>query len=135
MSKREKPVYGFVRKGNPLVPAMEFDMAALDGVAQGELVNIEIKQFRNTSRLRAYFAILREVINACDLPYTKEKLHEILKLQNGVIDPVTLPSGLTIAIPGSISFDKMSEAEFQSFFKKAEKWLAETYGYVREEIA
>ncbi len=135
MSKREKPVYGFVRKGNSLVPAMEFDMAALDGVAQGELVNIEIKQFRNTSRLRAYFAILREVINACDLPYTKEKLHEILKLQNGVIDPVTLPSGLTIAIPGSISFDKMSEAEFQSFFKKAEKWLAETYGYVREEIA
>ncbi|MCR8492795.1 DUF1367 family protein [Brucella anthropi] len=135
MSKREKPVYGFVRKGNSLVPAMEFDMAALDGVAQGELVNIEIKQFRNTSRLRAYFAILREVINACDLPYTKEKLHEILKLQNGVIDPVTLPSGLTIAIPGSISFDKMSEAEFQSFFKKAEKWLAETYGYVREEVA
>lgn len=135
MSKREKPVYGFVRKGNSLVPAMELDMAALDGVAQGELVNIEIKQFRNTSRLRAYFAILGEVINACDLPYTKEKLHEILKLQNGVIDPVTLPSGLTIAIPGSISFDKMSEAEFQSFFKKAEKWLAETYGYVREEVA
>ncbi|OAB82881.1 hypothetical protein A4G21_10320 [Brucella intermedia] len=135
MSKREKPVYGFVRKGNSLVPAMEFDMAALDGVAQGELVNIEIKQFRNTSRLRAYFAVLREVINACDLPYTKEKLHEIIKLQNGVIDPVTLPSGLTIAIPGSISFEKMSEAEFQSFFKKAEKWLAETYGYVREEVA
>jgi len=134
MSKREKPVYGFVRKGNSFVPAMEFDMAALDGVAQGELVYIEIKQFRNTSRLRAYFAILREVINACDLPYTKEKLHEILKLQNGVIDPVTLPSGLTIAIPGSISFDKMSEAEFQSFFKKAEKWLAETYGYFREEV-
>ncbi|MBA8846223.1 hypothetical protein HD884_002165 [Ochrobactrum intermedium] len=135
MSKREKPVYGFIRKGNSLVPAMEFDMAALDGVAQGELVNIEIKQFRNTLRLRAYFAVLREVINACDLPYTKEKLHEIIKLQNGVIDPVTLPSGLTIAIPGSISFEKMSEAEFQSFFKKAEKWLAETYGYVREEVA
>jgi len=135
MSKREKPVYGFVRKGNALVPAMNYDMAALDGVAQGELVNIEIKQFRNTPRLRAYFAVLREVINACDLPYTKEKLHEIIKLQNGVIDPVTLPSGLTIAIPGSISFEKMSEAEFQSFFKKAEKWLAETYGYVREEVA
>lgn len=135
MSKREKPVYGFIRKGNSLVPAMEFDMAALDGVAQGELVNIEIKQFRNTSRLRAYFAVLREVINACDLPYSKEKLHEIIKLQNGVIDPVTLPSGLTIAIPGSISFEKMSEAEFQSFFRKAEKWLAETYGYVREEVA
>jgi len=135
VSKREKPVYGFVRKGNALVPAMEFDMAALDGVGQGELVNIEIKQFRSTSRLRAYFAVLREVINACDLPYTKEKLHEIIKLQNGVIDPVTLPSGLTIAIPGSISFEKMSEAEFQSFFKKAEKWLAETYGYVREEVA
>ncbi|MGU3399265.1 hypothetical protein ACLBWS_05900 [Brucellaceae bacterium D45D] len=135
MSKKEKPVYGFVRKGNSLIPAMGYDMAALEGVAQGELVNVEIKQFRNNARLRAYFAMLREVINACGLAYSSEKLHELLKLQNGVIEPVTLPSGLTVALPGSISFEKMSEADFQSFFKKAEKWLAETYGYVREEVA
>lgn len=135
MSKKEKPVYGFVRKGNSLIPAMGYDMAALEGVAQGELVNVEIKQFRNNARLRAYFAMLREVINACGLAYSSEKLHELIKLQNGVIEPVTLPSGLTVALPGSISFEKMSEADFQSFFKKAEEWLAETYGYVREEVA
>lgn len=135
MSKKEKPIYGFVRKGNSLIPAMGYDMAALEGVAQGELVNVEIKQFRNNARLRAYFAMLREVINACGLAYSSEKLHDLLKLQNGVIEPVTLPSGLTVALPGSISFEKMSEADFQSFFKKAEKWLAETYGYVREEVA
>lgn len=135
MSKKEKPVYGFVRKGNALVPASSYDLAALDGIAHGEMVKVDITQFRNNARLRAYFAMLREVINACGLAYTSEKLHELLKLQNGVIEPVTLPSGLTVALPGSISFDKMSEADFQSFFKKAEKWLAETYGYVRQEVA
>lgn len=135
MSKNEKPVYGFVRKGSSLVPASSYDLEALEGVAQGEMVKIDITQFRNNRRLRAYFAMLRSVINACGLVYTSKKLHEIIKLQNGVIDPVTLPSGLTVALPGSISFDEMSEADFQSFFKKAEKWLAETYGYVREEVA
>jgi len=135
MSKREKPVYGFVRRGNALVPAMDFDMAALDSIRNGELVKVEIKQFRNVSRHRAYWAMIQEVVDGYGLDYTADRLHEILKLQNGVIDPVTLPSGLTIAIPGSISFDKMDEAEFKAFFLKAERWLAKTYGYVRQEVA
>lgn len=135
MSKNEKPVYGFVRKGNALVPAMEFDLSALDGIAQGEMVKVDIKQFRNNSRLRAYFVMLREVIDACGLIYSSEKLHEIVKLENGVVDVVRLPDGLKVQLPGSISFDKMSEADFQSFFKKAETWLAETYGYIRQEAA
>lgn len=135
MSKKEKPVYGFVRKGNALVPASSYDLAALDGIAQGEMVHADFKQFRNNRRLRAYFAMLREVIDACGLIYSSEKLHEIIKLENGVVDVIRLPDGLKIQLPGSISFDKMSEADFQSFFKKAEKWLAETYGYVRQEVA
>lgn len=135
MSKRDKPVYGFVRKGNALVPAMNYDMAALESIRPGELVKVEIKQFRNVARHRAYWAMVQEVVDACGIAYTAEKLHELIKLQNGVIEPVTLPSGLTVALPGSISFDKMTEAEFQSFFKKAERWLATTYGYVRQEVA
>lgn len=135
MSKREKPVYGFVRKGNALVPAMEFDMAALDSIRNGELVKVEIKQFRNVPRHRAYWAMVQEVVDGYGLNYSADRLHEIIKLETGVVDLVRLPDGLKVQLPGSISFDKMSEAEFQAFFNKAEKWLAETYGYVREEVA
>lgn len=135
MSKKDKPVYGFVRKGNSLVPAMAFDLAAIEGIAQGELVKVEIKQFRNVQRHRAYWATLQDVIDACGLDYNSEKLHDLIKLQNGVVDLLTLPSGMTVAIPASISFDKMSEADFQAFFLKAEAWLAKTYGYVRQEAA
>ncbi len=135
MSKREKPIYGFVRKGNALVPAMEFDMAALDSIRNGELVKVEIKQFRNVSRHRAYWAMIQEVVDGYGLNYSADRLHEIIKLETGVVDLVRLPDGLKVQRPGSISFDKMSEAEFQAFFKKAEKWLAETYGYIREEVA
>ncbi|WP_418460417.1 DUF1367 family protein [Brucella intermedia] len=110
-------------------------MAALDSIRNGELVKVEIKQFRNVSRHRAYWAMVQEVVDGYGLNYSADRLHEIIKLETGVVDLVRLPDGLKVQLPGSISFDKMSEAEFQAFFKKAEKWLAETYGYVREEVA
>ncbi|WP_022710393.1 DUF1367 family protein [Pseudochrobactrum sp. AO18b] len=135
MSKKDKPIYGFIRLGNALVPAMNYDLAALESIAQGELVKVEIKQFRNVGRHRAYWAMLQEVIDACGLDYNAEKLHDLIKLHNGVIDFITLPSGLTVSIPASISFDKMSETDFQTFFRKAETWLAKTYGYFRQEAA
>jgi hypothetical protein len=136
MAKRpEKPVYAFQRVKNALVPEMSFDLAALDGIAQGERVRIEIKQWRNSGRNRAYWSVLSDVVDACGLTLTPEKLHEVLKLENGVIELVRLPTGMTVAIPGSISFEKMTEQEFIDFFRKAEAWLAATYGWVREEAA
>lgn len=133
--KLETPVYAFQRINNSLVPEMSYDLEALNGIAQGERVRIEIKQWRNSARNRAYWKLLSEVVQACGLKYTTEKLHEILKLENGVIELIRLPTGMTVAIPGSIAFEKMTEAEFIDFFRKAEAWLAETYGYVREEAA
>lgn len=136
MAKRpERPAYAFQRINNSLVPEMSFDLAALDGIAQGERVRIEIKQWRNSGRNRAYWSILSDVVAACGLTLTPEKLHEVLKLENGVIELIRLPTGMTVAIPGSISFEKMTEQEFVDFFRKAEAWLAETYGYVREVAA
>lgn len=133
--KSEKPVHAFIRKGNSLVPEMDMDLAALDGIAQGERIRVDLKQWRNSGRLRAYWSMLQEVVSSCGLPYRAEKLHEIAKMKNGVIDLVMLPDGTPIATPGSISFETMPEQEFVDFFRKVEAWLAETYGYVREEKA
>lgn len=132
MKKKERPVYGFVRRGDTLVPEFDYDLSALQSVRQGETVRVEIKQFRNASRNRAYWAMLHEMVEATDCVLSPERLHEVIKLETGVVDLIRLPNGMTVAIPGSIAFDKMSEEEFVAFFKAAERWLAETYGWAPE---
>jgi hypothetical protein len=133
--KSEKPTYAFRRRGDALVPEMEMDKHALDGIAQGERVRVEIRQWRNSDRNRAYWAMLQEVVEATEAAISAERLHEVLKLELKVVDLIRLPAGLTVAIPGSIAFDKMEEPEFVAFFKAAEKWLAENYGYERKSEA
>lgn len=135
MTKKDKPVYSYVRRGNALLPELEYDTGLLEGVAQGERVRVEIKQWRNTKRNRAYWAMLGEVVTALELPYSAEKLHDLAKMKNGVIELLLLPDGTPIATPGSIAFEKMTEAEFVAFFNKVQKWLAETYGWVSEREA
>jgi hypothetical protein len=136
MSKRrDRPIFSFIRKGNGLFPEMGYDLRALDGVANGQRVRVEIKQWRNVDRLRAYWAMLHDVVAATDCAVSAEKLHEVLKLETGCVDLVRLPSGMTVAIPASIALERMSEPEFIEFFKRAEEWLARTYGYVPESEA
>lgn len=130
--KPEKSVYAFRRRGNVLVPDMDMDLRALDGVANGQLVRVEIKEFRNLDRHRAYWAMLHEMVAATECALTPERLHEVIKLETGVVDLIRLPNGMTVAIPGSISFDKMAEPEFIAFLEAAQRWLAETYGWVSE---
>lgn len=135
MAKRpDKPVYSFIRKGETLVPEMEYDKQALTGIKEGQRVRVDIKEWRNLDRLKAYWSMLHEVVAATGANnLTAERLHEVLKLHNGCVDVVMLPSGMPVAIPASIALDKMSEPEFIAFFQKAEAWLASTYQYVRPE--
>jgi hypothetical protein len=135
MAKKEKPVYAFRRQGNHLVPDMNMDIRALDGIAQGDRVKIEIKEFRNFGRHRAYWAMLHDVIDATDCALTPEKLHDLVKLETGLVDLIALPNGMKVAIPGTISFDKCDESEFVAFFRAAEMWLAKIYGYVNNHEA
>ena len=133
--KPEKPVFAFIRKGRALVPEMVHDERALAGIAEGERVRVDIRQWRNLGRHKAYWSMLSDVVEATNCSLTPERLHEVLKLETGVVDLIRLPNGMTVAIPGSISFDKMLEPEFVAFFQAAEAWLAETYGWVSERAA
>lgn len=130
--KPEKPTYAFTRRGDALVPELDMDCRALDGISQGQRVKVEVKEFRNVGRHRAYWKMLHEMVAATECALSPERLHEVIKLETGVVDLIRLPNGMTVAIPGSIAFDKMDEAEFVAFFQSAEKWLADTYGWVPE---
>lgn len=133
--KLEKPIYAFRRKGDSLCPDMDMDLRALDGIANGQLVRVEIKEFRNVARHRLYWAILHEVIEATDCALSPERLHELVKLKTGLVEIVSLPDGTVYALPGSISFDRISEDEFVAFLEKAVEFLTRTYGYIPREKA
>lgn len=131
--KPEKPIYAFRRVGDTLQPDLEMDKRALDGISQGQKVRIEIKEWRNLDRLKAYWSMLHDCIAATGANnLSAERLHEVAKLMNGCVEVVMLPGGQPVAIPASIALDKMSEPEFIEFFRKVEEWLAKTYGYAPE---
>lgn len=130
--KPEKPVYSFLRKGNCLVPEAGYDLRALDGIANGQRVRIDIREWRNSGRLRAYWSMLHDAVEATGKTISAEKLHEVIKLETGLVDLIRLPTGMTVAIPASVAFDKMDEPQFIAFFQAAEEWLARVYGFVSE---
>jgi len=133
MAKRsDKPVYSFIRKGNVLMPEMDYDLRALDGVANGQRVRLEIREWRNLDRLRAYWSLLHEAVASTGMSINAEKLHEVIKLETGLVDLIRLPNGMTVAVPSSIALDKMGEPEFIAFFQSAEEFLARVYGFVSE---
>lgn len=133
MSKKDKPVYCFTRKGNYLLPDMELDLDALEGVNQGQRVTVEIKHGRNTARHRAYWKVLSECLKATDCAPNVQVLHDAIKLHVGLVDFVRLSNGMTVAIPSSTAFERLSEKDFIAHFMKAEEWLAKEYGFIMPE--
>ena len=134
MAKNEKPPIYMIRRGDVLVPDMGMDRDALAAIPQGAKVKVHIVEPRNVERLRAYWAMLGEVVKATECAPTTEALHELVKLETGFVIHVRMGQH-KIALPGSIAFDKISEQEMATFFRSAERFLAETYGYVSERSA
>lgn len=131
--KDNKPIH-MVRKGLALVPELDMDAEAIAAIPHGHSVRVEIKQQRSHPRLRAYWAMLGEVVAATECAASAEKLHEAMKLELGVVDLVRV-GRMTVAIPASIAFDKMTENDMAAYFARAEQWLAATYGYTHQERA
>lgn len=128
--KKDKPVFAFTRQGNYLIPDMEMDLAALEGVQQGQKVIVDIKHGRNTGRHRAYWLTLHKCIEATGCAPTVSALHSTVKLETGLVDHVRLSNGMTVAVPSSTAFEKLSEDDFIKYFTAAEQWLAQEYGFV-----
>lgn len=132
---KDKPVYAFTRRGDALVPEMAFDCRALDGIAQGQRVKVSIEQWRNLDRLRAYWATLHEVRDATDCCATVEALHNAVKLNTGLVSVVSLPNLPVVKVPASIAIENLTEPEMVEFFKAAERFLSETFGWSSERAA
>lgn len=131
----DHPKYAFIKLGKGILKAeMEMDEESLDGVAYGERVQVEIKQFRNADRLKAWWALLYDCKKACGLDeWTLEALGQHVRLETGYFDEYGLPDGGFYRTPKSVAFlSKLKEAEMVQLFRATEKYLAETWGYVKE---
>lgn len=132
MARKDKPPYKFIRQGNSLVPDMEYDLGALDGVKQWQAVRVDVLQWRNADRLRAYWATLNDCVEATGCAPHKEALDAYVRIKAGHCDYVRLSNGMLQAVPRPINTTDCNEPEMIAFFKAAEMILAEEFGFVSE---
>jgi hypothetical protein len=134
MAKRvEKPVYAFIRQGNSLRPEMAYDLQALDGIEQGQRVRVDVKQWRNASRLRAYWATLQDCIDATGCSPSKEALDAYIRPAVKFVDTIRLANGFLVGVPRPINTRECDEPEMIAFFNAATELLARDFGYVAPE--
>lgn len=128
--KPEKPVYAFIRHGNSLRPEMQYDMQALDGIEQGQRVKLEIKQWRNLDRLKAYWATLQDCVDATGCAPSKEALDAYIRPAVNFVDTIRLANGFLVGVPRAINTRQCDEPEMIAFFSAVTELLARDFGYV-----
>lgn len=130
--KADKPVYAFVRRGNALVPEMDYDLQALAGVSEGQRVAVDIHQWRNRARLRAYWATLQDCIDATGCAPSKEALDAYVRPAVRFVNSIRLANGFMVGVPRPINLSECDEPEMIAFFQAAEECLARDFGFVSE---
>lgn len=130
--KTDKPLYAFVRRGNALLPDMEYDIHALDGIEQGQKVRLEVKQWRNMDRLKAYWCTLQDCVDATGCAPSKEALDAFVRPAVRYVDTIRLASGHMVGVPRAINTRDCEEPEMIAFFEAANELLAREFGFVSE---
>lgn len=105
-----------------LVPADEAAEDALRGVALNSVIKAKISVPRNIFFHRKFFAMLNIVMKNQDRYPTLDVLLSVCKLATGHAEVIRTKHG-DVAIPRSISFAKMDELEFSSFYDRAVQWV------------
>lgn len=107
-----------------LVPADDESSARIARVEFGEVAEIRIVRHRSLPQHRLFFGILQHVAENSRFE-TPERLLVALKIRLGRYDLCRLPNGRDVPVPQSIAFEKMDQAEFQTFFNDAVRLICE----------
>lgn len=100
-------------------PADDFGRAQHAKLKAGSLVGARIARSRSVVQNALYWRVLQTVVDATGKWRTAEELHLALKVATGHVDLVRLTNGRMIKVPGSTSFDSMSQDEFQKYTEAA----------------
>jgi hypothetical protein len=103
-----------------LAPADAAAEEALRKVKMGSLLTVDVKQPRNAKMHRLYWALIGLVWENMDHERypSADTLHEAIKFAAGIRQRVELPNGEHFYIAGSIAFNQMDQAAFDTFFNR-----------------
>jgi hypothetical protein len=107
-----------VRRGFTLLPA--------DGMAEEEITAFPerrnlictLKKSRSSRNLRHYFACLTALARGLGLQ-SKDPLHEMLKIECGLVTAIKTNAGGLRLVADSVAFDKLDEAAFIDYKRRA----------------
>lgn len=107
------------RQLGSLRPVDPASAEALERIPAGQDVRVEITRPRNIQHHRKFFALLNAIFPHQSVYPTHKSFRAAMTVALGFGETYKLGDGRTIIIPGSISFDKMDQAEFEQFYDRA----------------
>lgn len=131
-SSESPPIY-CVRYGSNLVGEMAADRERIAELKEGERIRVDVRTGRIPSRLRFYFAFIREVRLATHCAPTDKAFHSLIKLETGFTEEVIF-QGYKIKVPASVAFEAMDEQTFGAFLQEALAFIAREYGITPEDV-
>ena len=113
----------FTKQFDALRPDDEEARTIMATLKMGEAVSVEVKRPRNILHLRLYWKLMQTVCDNQEHFRDKEELSDAFKIEVGLYEMARGPDRSEYVRPGSISFAKMDQAEFNTFFTKAINFL------------
>lgn len=125
MTKERAPKPMVRKAGGRLSPVSAFDAEELDTFPEGMMFDLVARNRRSNPHNGKYWVILTRICEATDQWPTRMHLHMAIKYDLGYTEIIYGPNGRPLCvIPDSTAFDKMSQAEFNTFYEKAMEWIA-----------
>jgi hypothetical protein len=113
-----------IRRGSHLEPINAEMEDELRRVPEKTVVEVTVIQKRNVKHNSLYWTILVRVtkwLGQDNVPV--EAMHDLCKVENGVVTIIKLPHGDVKVLPGSTAFDRMDQVQFSEYFEKVIRYL------------
>jgi hypothetical protein len=107
-----------------LRPADEASAEVLQGLKVGAFVAVEVTRPRNIQHMRLYWQLCSHIAQA--IGASRENVSDVLKLRTGHFTVVQTKTE-RIRLPRSISFAKLDQAEFRTFFEECVRVVCEEF--------
>lgn len=96
----------------------EADLEALTHIKNDSLVMCHIVQQRNLQWHRRFFALMKVLFDNQERFANQEMMRKAILIELGFCDPQKLLDGTYIIVARSMSFNKMTQAEFESLWER-----------------
>lgn len=128
VKRKEKPVIMFRKTARGPVPETAFDAEEWDALPMESTVSVTPATVRGHGQLAFYWTVLAHVVDATGRWPSKEKLHEMVKLDLGYVELTYTLAGGPRVTADSIALDKMDDNERAAFMKQAFERIGEAIG-------